>query len=51
MHRDAYVHYPIAEALLKGFAGHGLQTILEAYDNEFPTPFRIAGRFHELKPG
>jgi hypothetical protein len=50
MHRDAYVHYPIAEALLKGFAGHGLQTILEAYDNEFPTPFRIAGRFHELKP-
>lgn len=48
--RDAYIHFPIAQAFLEGFARLGMQTCLEPLDDHFGRTIEIVGKFFEKKP-
>ncbi len=47
---NAYIHFPIAKALLSGFAENGFDTMFESFDDPFASPMRITGRFIEHPP-
>ncbi len=49
-HRESYIHFPIAEAFLAGFAELGWDTHLEPYDSSFTSPFKIVGHLMETCP-
>ncbi len=48
--RDAYIHFPIAQAFLDGFKQLGMETHLEPFDSTFGRPFEALGRMFEMQP-
>ncbi|MBZ0258136.1 glycosyltransferase, partial [bacterium] len=49
-HREAYIHFPLLKAFLRGFHQAGLTTRLSEYDNQFTTSFRMMGELLQAKP-
>ncbi len=48
--RDSYIHFPIAQAFLKGFAEMGFSTFLQPHDRQFGRNLEILGNLFEKRP-
>ncbi|MEW6234578.1 MAG: glycosyltransferase [Candidatus Omnitrophota bacterium] len=48
--REAYIHFPLAQAFMRGFSQCGLDASLDPFDQSFTTNFRVVGHLFEKIP-